>query len=288
METNPQKDSMKTMNILAVVAHPADSFDIIGGTLANHVESGDNVVLTVMHGSDTLNLFNLADEMKAGEVQTNKVEQATQAHMQNVKNACDILGLEDIRFLTYEGEMLTHSPSLVSKVADLIQQVQPHIVITHHPLEDGGASEYAVCGKCLVEALYLAEGARSSGAAPHHVSQVYFMCWPGITTSLDAASVNRYGSIYIDVTHQIEKKVRAYALLHEHYMNMHKAAKIIEGTCGTPGIHSRVPYVEVFQPYRPEVYRTLPVSDHNLGLTEKSWKQVLGSLRLVAPYIDGV
>ncbi|MBH05365.1 MAG: hypothetical protein CMJ20_03505 [Phycisphaeraceae bacterium] len=39
------------MRVLHVGAHPADAFDHAGGTLANHVERGDEVtIVTLTHG----------------------------------------------------------------------------------------------------------------------------------------------------------------------------------------------------------------------------------------------
>ncbi|RLA94832.1 MAG: hypothetical protein DRG83_19280 [Deltaproteobacteria bacterium] len=276
------------LNVLAIVAHPADSFDMIGGTLANHVNDGDNVTLVVMDSTDMLNIFSLADEMKKGKVSQARIEEAVQNHVQSVTDACHILGLEDVRFLKYQGEWLCHSPELVGKMADLIQDVRPHLLITHNPLEDGGASEHAVCGRMAVEAVYVAEGARDTELPPHHVGQVYFMYWPGVTTWLDATTANRYGAIMIDVTERIEQKVRAYAQLSAHYVNMRHAAKLMEGICGGPGHHIRVAYVEGFQPYRPEVYKKLPISEHNLWLSGKGWKDGIKKVKLIAPYLEGV
>lgn len=276
------------LNVLAIVAHPADSFDMIGGTLANHASDGDHVTLVIMDSTDTLNLFTLADKMKKEKIDRTRIQEAVDEHTQAVTDACRILGLEDIRFLKHKGEWLSHSPELVGKIAELIQDIRPHLLITHNPLEDGGASEHATCGRLAVEALYVAEGAREIDLPPHHVGQIYFMCWPGVTTWLDASTAKRYGSIMIDVTPQIEKKVRAYAQLSAHYLTMGRAAKLIEGICGAPGLHTRVAYVEAFQPYRPEVYKKLPISEHNLWLSRRGWKDGLEKLKLIAPYLDGV
>ena len=48
------------LKILAVISHPADAFDMIGGTLANHVADGDDVVLVILQGGNTSNLFALS------------------------------------------------------------------------------------------------------------------------------------------------------------------------------------------------------------------------------------
>ena len=61
--------------------------------------------------------------------------------------------------------------------------------------------------KIIVEATYLAEGARANELAPYLVGQIYFRCALGTTTWLDASGVRRYGAIPIDVTPHVEWKV---------------------------------------------------------------------------------
>lgn len=282
---------MKKLNILAIVAHSADTFDMIGGTLSNHAERGDEVVVAIMNRSDTTNNFRLADDISKGRIDggSDSLAAAAELHNQSMLNACKILGLKDVRFLQYSNEMLTVDDSLVDQVATMFQELRPHLVITHNPMEDAGACDHAACGRIVIEAMHLAEGARANGLPAHHLGQVYFFCPSGNTNWLDATHTQRYGSILIDVTRQIEKKVRAYAQLHAQYITMHRAAKIVEGICGgEPSIHNRVAYTEEYQPFRQEVYDCLPISQHNVDLSEGTWEQGLDNLRLIAPYLKGV
>lgn len=278
------------LTVLGIVAHPADAFDMMGGTLANHVERGDQVVVIIMQKADLANNFRLADAISDGRTRGDfpTLQESTEAHNQSVRQACEILGVKEVRFFEHQGDLLSRDPALVEELATLLQQVRPHLVITHNPLEDGGASEHAACGRMVVESLYVAEGARANDLPSHHVGQIYFFCPAGVTSWLDAVSTQRYGSILIDVTRHIEKKVRAYARLEAQYMTLHRAAKIMEGISGGAGIHSRVAYVEAFQAYRPEVYECLPISEHNVRLSQGGWQQGLDHLRMIAPYLDGV
>ena len=86
----------------------------------------------------------------------------------------------------------------------------------------------------------------------------------------------------------METKVKAYARLSAQYTTAHLAAKIVEAVCGKAGIHSRVAYAEAFQPYRPEIYKTLPISHHSREFSEGSWEDGLDRLQLIAPYLDEV
>ena len=274
------------LNILAIVAHPADSFDMIGGTLANHIEAGHAVTVAITDSDNTLHLAELADTMRRRESSKRLEDEAIAGRRESVFSACRLLGIEDVRFLTFPGEWLTRDVETVSRTADLIQNLKPHIIITHNPQEDAGTMDHGICGQIVMEAMHLSKGARKGGKSPHFVGQVYFMCWAGVDTWLDSVSAHRYGSIRIDVSNQVEKKVRAYAQLSGCGMDLKRSAKLIECICGTPGIHTRVAYVESFQPYRPEVYRTLPISDHNLWLTQATTIQGVERLELLAPFVD--
>src|SRR5688572_11649624 len=152
------------LRVLAVVAHPADAFDMIGGTLAGHVERGDQVTVAIMNNMSTLNDCRLADEIRAGRARGEQgvLRQSAQEIVNTVREACRILGFDDVRLLEYPEEFLTESAALRGEVATLYQQLRPHIVITHHPMEEAGASEHGICGRLAVAAAAIAEGARAN------------------------------------------------------------------------------------------------------------------------------
>jgi LmbE family N-acetylglucosaminyl deacetylase len=289
--SSDENESQRPLRLLALVAHPADAFNMIGGTLSNHVDAGDEVTLVVTDNREVLNNFRLADDISAGRVAATErtLEAAAAAHVETMFDACRILGIEQIRFLDYDGEWLVHSAQLVGKIASLIQQTRPHLIITHNPLEEGGAGAHAVCGRLVIDAVYLAQGARPGGLSAHHVGQVYFFCPAGETTWLDRQAAGRFEQILVDVTDKVEQKVRAYAQLSAQYIDLPLAAKITEACSGgEAAIHSRVAYAEGFQAWKPEVHAKLPISEHNRKLSEGSWQDALSQLRFIAPYVAGV
>jgi hypothetical protein len=66
------------------------------------------------------------------------------------------------------------------------------------------------------------------------------------------------------------------------------AAKVVEATGGMAAVHQRVAYTEQFQPFFPEVYHHLPVSDHNLRLSEELSAEGNSRVHFLAPYVDEV
>jgi len=278
------------MIVMAIVAHPTDAFGLIGGTLANHTEAGDEVHVCFTHSRIHDDAFRLADRIRRGEAQASAsaIDEESKHHIECMKAACDVLGISNVSTIDYAGEVMTFSSDLVGEVATRIQKVRPQLVITHNPLENAGVTPHAVCGQLVLEGMRLAWGARDGGLMPHRIAQLYFICIPGTTSWLDAMCVNRYPAILIDVTRQVEKKVRALSLLDAQNYTPHMAAKLVEAASGVAGVHQRVAYAESFQAYFPQVHDTLPVSEHGLKLAEEFYSEGVRRLRLIAPYVDGV
>ena len=161
-------------------------------------------------------------------------------------------------------------------------------VLDRSDAHDGGVPPHAVCGQLVLEGMRLAWGARADGLKPHRVAQLYFICCPGSTTWLDAVSTNRYPAIQIDVTAQVEKKVRALSKLDAQNYTPQMAAKLVEATSGIAAVHRRVTYSEQFQPYFPEVYDCLPVSEHNLRTARELYRDSCARLHLTVPYMAEV
>jgi LmbE family N-acetylglucosaminyl deacetylase len=273
---------------MAIVAHPTNAFDMVGGTLVNHIERGDEVHVCFTHARMHEDAFRLADNIRTGD--SSAVQEAVDAesehHIRCAKEACAILGIENVSTIGCTAEILTYTPELVGKVATCIQQVRPDLLITHNPMENGGVPPHAVCGQIVLEGMRLARGARSNGLTPHRVAQLFFICTPGSTTWLDAMSVNRFPAIQIDVTAHVEKKVKALSKLDAQNYTPQMAGKVVEATGGMAAVHQCVGYTEQFQPFYPEVYHHLPVSEYNLRLSQELHKDASRRIRFVVPYLD--
>jgi len=278
------------MTVMAIVAHPTDAFDMVGGTLANHLERGDEVHVCFTHARMHEDAFRLADKIRTKDAKAAReaIEEESEHHIKRVMEACEVMGIKNVSTIGWEEDILIYTPELIRKVADRIQEVRPELLITHNPMENAGVPPHAVCGQLVVEGMRLARGARANGLSPHRTAQLYFICNPGSTTWLDAMSVNRYPAVQIDVTDQVEKKVKALSKLDAQNYTPQMAAKVVEATGGMPAVHQRVAYTEQFQPFFPEVHRHLPVSDHNLNLSKKLYRETARDIRFIAPYVDEV
>lgn len=106
------------MKVLAVAAHPDDELLGLGGTLARHVDDGDEVVCVVASEGATT---------RYGEQAASELQSCGQA-------AARILGAREIRFLGLPDQQLDAQPilSVIQAIERVVDEFQPEIVYSHH------------------------------------------------------------------------------------------------------------------------------------------------------------
>jgi 4-oxalomesaconate hydratase len=278
--------SHQPLRILHTAAHPADTFDMVGGTLAHHIERGDSVtVLAFSHGVRSHALTSLAKH-RSGQA-SEPIEKIVDEKETEVVAACAVLGIEDVRFLRLDDDLLLVNEEHVRAVARVIRDVRPDVLITHSPFETAGISTaHRACCEITLLAKGMAGGMmRDEPSPPHTVAEVFFMWQHGETTLLDHVTP-RFPQIIIDVTDVIEKKVRAMDCLTSQYYPGAMARKCLEGIGATHAIHCCVPYGEAFLRYLPDVRDTLPVSEHNLRIARQPLEKTYQRLgKMIAPFV---
>lgn len=271
------------LKIMAVVCHPADAIDGAGGTLCRHAARGDQVTTVVCtHGVDTHHLRRndaLRFDRRAVDQKT-----ALDEKEKEVAQGMNILGVRDVRFLRFPDELLSVTPELIEAIARVIADVQPHLLILHNPTEEGGLGDvgHADSAIAALKARYLANTPRFRKPSCRRTvpAQVYFYCMNGQTTQLTAEG-DRYGSILIDITPVIDRKVRAIDCLRSQYYPGHLGRKCIEAVNGRMGLHWCLPYAEAFQPLFPHVYSHLPANKHLLQLASTPAQDHYAHLRIL-------
>ena len=108
--------------------------------------------------------------------------------------------------------------------------------------------------------------------APHSVKQVFFHTQQGLTNVLENSRTQNPTAV-IDITPVIHKKFKAMNKCTSQYYGedgplLRKLSEIADGS--QHAIHAKVPYAEPFIAYRPDVYKSLPLSDYTLELAQKS------------------
>lgn len=274
------------LTILHTAAHPADSFDMVGGTLAHHIERGDKVtVVAFTHGARSHALTTIESQRHHGT--TVELDGAIDDKEREVIDACRILGIKDVRFLRIEDDMVLVHEEHIRAMARIMRQVRPDVLITHSPFEMAGMQ---VAHRSCCEISLLARGMASGlmkddPSPPHRIGEVFFMWQHGETSVLDH-HVPRFPEILIDVTDVIEKKVRAMDHLRSQYYPGGLARKCLEDMNGPHGVHMCVPYCEAFIRFYPEVRTHLPVCEHNLRIAREPLEQTYARLgRMIVPFV---
>ena len=259
------------MSILMVGGHPADAFDNAGGTLAHHAAAGDRVVAAVMTHGVRSHDIRLIDKYRTGRQTTlepgkvdKEVAAADEEKRSEVREACALMGINEVHFLEYDDDILLEREDLIRQIADLIQECRPHIVITHHPWEHGGVmGTHSMCAKMTLEAIAAASGLlRSSKRRPHRVAQVFFMGVQAACAPLDAmtAGMAVWCDVYVEITDVIDRKVAALDKMRSQKYAGAYARKRVESVDGHFGLFSGVAYAEAFTSMRPQVYDRLPLT----------------------------
>ena len=270
------------LRVMAVVCHPADSIDHAGGTLCLHAERGDQVTVVVCtHGVDTHHIQRNEALRFGRSTVTVDAQTALGVKEAEVVRGLGILGVRDVRFLRFSDELVLPTQPLIEAIAEQIADVRPHIMILHNPTEEPGIG-HAESAQAALQARGLANTPRfmkrSSGQS--FPMQIFFTEMYGVTTQLTSEGM-RYGSVLIDITPVVDRKVRAMDCLVSQYYAGNLARKCVEIVNGRMGLHWSIPYAEAFQPHYPSIYSHLPLNDYLAKLFSTPASETSARMRIL-------
>lgn len=280
-----KKTKKGSLRLLSIGAHPADVFDQSGGTMAHHAARGDHVACVVLtHGarihdkviSDAL--FH-RDRAPAGDELMKMMEERADVKAEEVRKACGILGFKDVFFFGEDDAVLLVTPGAVKRLAVLIRQMRPDIVLSHFPREsEAFTNSHAVAGQITLHAINFAASVDPEDKAPpHRVAQIFFFGQgaAGVRRELWDAAGGYYNNVFIDTTDVIEKKLAAIdCLVSQGYAGAY-ARKRIEACDGAFGIAGGVSYGEGFITLRPETHYFLPLNEYALTYARSSDHEIM-------------
>lgn len=226
----------EAIRLLVSVGHPDDESFGVGGTMAKLAAQGWQVtVLCATRGEEG----EIADPAMATPETLGAVRE------QELRSACRVLGVEDVRFLEYRDSGMEGTPenadpralcnadtdAVAAQIADVIRDVQPNVVITWDPSGGYGHPDHIKVHQCTTLAFErtVAEATRTRTLyyTAHPVN-----LWSDVERELQAKGTD-FGSSQmrermeslphlpstttIDVAQQVDKKQRALA---EHRTQM--------------------------------------------------------------------
>lgn len=272
----------RPIHIMIVAAHPADSFDQAGGTLAHHVARGDRVTVLIAMTGVRSHHSRLQEERRLAGAELDieaRIQKAVEEKIEEVRKACSILGFDDVRDLGFEDDDILLTQEKIEAIADMIREVKPDVVISEHPYENAGLTMHATIGQATIHACSIAAGIGRGRQERHCVSSLYFMnpmAWEG-SNSLGYAGTSR-ADLYIDISDVIEKKVLAMDCISSQYYGGAYSRKCAEIQDGAYGSRARVAYAEQFQSYSPMVRYTLPITSAQLDCASDPPEATMGRL----------
>ncbi len=206
-------ESLSRLSVLACFAHPDDEGFASGGLLAMLAAGGARVTLVCATNGD---VGEISDPSLA------TPENLWQVRQQELRNAMAVTGIDDLRFLNYRDSGMdgaddnrhpnaycnADAAAVVSRLAGIISETNPHVVLTHDP--SGGYGHPDHKAMCAHATAAVARAADPDGAAP----LLYYVCFPrdvfrrwwqemadrGITPPFAVDAVDSLGTPDADVT----------------------------------------------------------------------------------------
>ncbi|MCZ6679666.1 MAG: PIG-L family deacetylase [Candidatus Poribacteria bacterium] len=268
------------LRILSIGAHPADIFDQSGGTMAHHASRGDYVGCVVLtHGARVHDAV-ISDAMFHREAVPEGPEllalmkERSNVKADEVRAACKILGVDDIYFFGADDAVLLVTEDTVKRLARLLRELRPDIVLTHFPKEgDGLTNAHATTGQIVMHAISFA-GSVDAGDRnpPHRIARVFFFGTGAASTPRNVwdSEGGYYNDVFIDITDVADKKLAALDCLVSQGYGGAYARKRIETSDGAFGSAGGCAYAEGFISLNAETHYYLPLTDHALKVARSS------------------
>ncbi|MCC6240871.1 MAG: PIG-L family deacetylase [Phycisphaerales bacterium] len=273
--------------ILVIGAHPADIFDQSAGTMAHHTARGDWVGCVVLTHGARIHDRVISDEMfhrtqvpEADEL-TQMMAERSDVKAQEVVTACALVGVkeQDIYFFGEDDAVLTVNDQNVRRLARMIRQIKPNIIITHFPKEDGAiGSPHATTGQIVMHALFLAAGVDPGDRNPPHRGVHIFYFGQGAAAArrgLWGAEGGFYNDVLVDITDVAHIKVACLDALQSQGYDGAYARKRIEVNDGAFGTLASSAYAEGFIRNSATVGQYLPISDMDRALSRLSDQELI-------------
>jgi N-acetylglucosamine malate deacetylase 1 len=182
---------MSNKTVLVFAAHPDDDAIGAGGSIAKHIERGNNVYICYLTSGD------------AGSLKYTK-EELAQIREHESRSAAKIMGVPEnnLIFLRQPDGYLTFNQQNLVTLVNLIREKKPHIIYVHHSTD--GHQDHRTAFQLVTEAASRADGPwfQECSGQPWSVETILaYEVWTPLSKWMYAENI----------TKQIEKKVAALA-----------------------------------------------------------------------------
>lgn len=190
---NVNDGTKQPKKLLAVFAHPDDETFICGGTLAKYASEGTEITLVSATRGEM--------GRRMGNPPYLNRESIPAAREQELRQACDILGISRLQFFDIRDKTVEfHDAALLeARIDSLIQDIQPDAVLTFHETL-GGHPDHCAIGKATTAA-YLRSGFEGG---------LYFISFGSAMGQPERFGYTRGDIVKIDVSAHKRTKLAAF------------------------------------------------------------------------------
>jgi bacillithiol biosynthesis deacetylase BshB2 len=186
-------DKAPLQKLLAVFAHPDDESFICGGTLAKYASEGTDITLVSATRGEM--------GRRMGNPPYLNRESMAAAREMELRQACESLGIRQLLFLDIRDKTVEFADedSLTVRIAALINEVDPDVVLTFHETL-GGHPDHCAIGKATTAAF------QRTG----HRGALYFITFGDAMERPERYGYSHKDVIKIDVRVHLEAKLAAF------------------------------------------------------------------------------
>jgi LmbE family N-acetylglucosaminyl deacetylase len=272
------------LRIVSIGAHPADTFDQSGGTMAHHADRGDFVAaVSITHGArvhDTVisdSMFHRR-EIPDATALSRLIDERSDVKADEVRAACRILGFEEVHFLGADDAVMLVERPLIRRLASLLRQLRPDIILTHYPYESGGLGDHAMAGQMVIHALgYAGSVDPGDRNPPHRTAQVFFFGQGAahVRNGLWDAGGGYTNDVFVDITDVIDRKFAAMeCLVSQGYAGAYNRKRTENGDGAFGG--GTAAYGEGYIRMNAEVHYLLPLTPYARRRSGDSDHEIMG------------
>src|SRR6476469_5708680 len=171
---------MKTLRLMAVLAHPDDESLGFGGILAKYASEGvETFLVTATRGERGRYHGHRDDDQYPGSLALGRIREA------ELRAAVSALGISELALLDYHDQDLDRAnpADAVGRIVSCVRRIRPDVVVTFGPDGAYGHPDHIAISQFATAAMVAAAdpGFVDGAGDPHAVSKFYYQAWPEST-----------------------------------------------------------------------------------------------------------
>lgn len=267
--------SVENFKILSVYAHPADICCEGSGTIALHAQRGDHITALLLSDGERHHCDLVYQEgLKPVDQQDSKiinadVDQIRAFKRREAERMCDIIGIHELIALGLPDIHWTVDYDMITRVANVIRQVKPDVILTHMPKQNELSHQniHSLVGQIVNLAMNhsMTSLPQLDGHEPHHTKLIYYFPDTGWTDATENFAPGIVCDVWVDITSVVATKIKAIDQCVSQGYQSGCARKLIESREGRWGMLCGCSYAEAWMRDRAPRYSHLPVRSEDLN-----------------------